>query len=54
MITNNSFSGKEDILAFKQENPEIVHGWRRIYTKIFNEKASMKRRAEKRLQAMKH
>ena len=43
------FPDKRTIDEFKTQNLSIAHGWKKIYTKIFNEKKTRKERAAKRL-----
>lgn len=44
-----AFAGKKEIMEFKRQNMSISHDWKRIYTKIFNEKKTRKSRLVKRL-----
>jgi len=41
-----------DILDFLEQHPSMTVTWKKIYTKIFNEKKTMKLRQEKRMKEM--
>jgi hypothetical protein len=45
-------TGKQEILKFKAKYPELHHDWSKVYIKVFNERKTLKEKANRRMERL--